>query len=218
MPRKGKRRREARRERKEHLRAAQEAPSAGPPPASPAKASEPPRRQPGRPWREDSRARKKRRGGGLPINPWLVAAPISVVAAVAIGVFLVVGAGGGSTATPTPSPTVDPRVAGMTPTATYTIEAGGGADNAFFAPNSVTVKAGEVFRIEVTNTGDVTHNLTISGLDKEYDTKDDWESVPYDIKPGQTGVVVAKFDSPGTYPFRCAFHPTVQFGNLIVQP
>lgn len=106
----------------------------------------------------------------------------------------------------------------MTPTVTYTIEAGGGAGNAFFAPNSVTVKAGEVFRIEVTNTGDVTHNLTISGLDKEYDTKDDWESVPYDIKPRQTGVVVAKFDSPGTYPFRCAFHPTVQFGNLIVQP
>ena len=106
----------------------------------------------------------------------------------------------------------------MTPTATYTIEAGGGADNAFFNPKSLTVKVGEVFRIEVTNTGDVTHNLTISGLDKEYDTKDDWESVPYDIKPGQTGVVIAKFDLPGTYAFRCAFHPTVQFGDLIVQP
>jgi len=217
MPRKGKRRREARRERKEQPRAQEPAPAAAgaqPPQAAP----KPQESRIQRPWKEPAR-RKRKRGGGFSLNPWLVAAPVAVVALAVVGViFAMGGAGGGSNGAPKPSPTVDPRIRGQTPTAFLSIEAGGGADNAFFKPNSLTVKAKEVFQIEITNTGDVTHNLTLSGLDKEYDTPDDWESVPYDIKAGEKGILTGRIDTPGSYPFRCAFHPTVQFGTLVVQP
>ncbi len=214
MPRKGKRRREARRERKERPKDQEPAPAAAGAPAPQAAKPQEPRVQ--RPWKEAAR-RKKKRGGGLPLNPWLVAAPVAVVALVAVGVIFAMS-GGGSDGTSKPSPTVDPRIRGQTPTAFFSMEAGGSADNGFFKPSSLTVKAGEVFQIEITNTGDVTHNLTISGLDKEYDTPDDWESVPYDIKAGEKATLTARIDTPGSYPFRCAFHPTVQFGTLVVQP
>lgn len=216
MPRKGKRRREARRERKEHPKAQEPVGAgAGIPQPQPAPKPQEPRAQ--RPWRE-GKARKKKRAGGFSLNPWIVGVPVAVVALLAVGVIFAMSGSGGSGGSAKPSPTVDPRVRGQTPTAFLTIEAGGGADNAFFTPNSLTVKAKEVFQIEINNTGDVTHNLTISGLDKQYDTPDDWESVPYDIKPGEKGTLTGRIDTPGSYPFRCAFHPTVQFGTLVVQP
>ena len=37
------------------------------------------------------------------------------------------------------------------------------------------------------------------------------------IKPGETGRVVLKIDEPGTYRFRCAFHPTFEIGTLTLE-
>lgn len=217
MPKKGKRRREAHRERKEQLKAAHEGEAA---PAAVSAAPSPRREQaPQRAWRQTGHAKKKRgRGGGFPVSPWLAVTPVAVIVIAVIGwvAFSGGGSGGGATGA-TPTPTEDPRVRGATPAATYNVIAGGNADNAYFAPNSVTVKAGQVFEIVVKNTGDVTHNLTISGPDKQYDTKDDFTTIPFAIEVGKEARVKAKIDTPGSYPFRCAFHPTVEFGNLIVQ-
>ncbi|MDO8613650.1 MAG: cupredoxin domain-containing protein, partial [Dehalococcoidia bacterium] len=77
-------------------------------------------------------------------------------------------------------------------------------------------KAGEVIEFLVTNTGTQSHNMVVAGPDNEYDTADDFNPAPFAIKAGETGRVVVKIDDPGTYLFRCAFHPTIEFGTLVL--
>ena len=90
-------------------------------------------------------------------------------------------------------------------------------DNSF-SQTELTVKAGQKFRINLKNDGNFVHDMTLAGPDKQYDTSDDVTSTPRSIKAGQTGQLVAKIDQPGTYLFRCDFHPQEMTGTLVVQP
>ncbi len=157
------------------------------------------------------------RAGGVRISPWLIATP---VVAIGVGVlaFLILSSGSsGTSGVAAPSPTPDPRVAGLTPEVSFDIDAGGAANAAFFSPDTRTADAGDVIEFVVTNTGSVSHNLVVAGPDDEYDTTDDFESEPFAIEPGETGRVVVKIDEPGTYRFRCSFHPLVQTGTLVLE-
>ncbi len=87
----------------------------------------------------------------------------------------------------------------------------------FFEPAELEVEAGQTFRINLTNTGQLVHNLHITGLDGEYETADDIESEPSFQPAGGTGSLVAQIDEPGVYEFRCDFHPTEQVGTITVR-
>lgn len=219
MGRRGKRRREARRERRER----------------PARKAEPGAPEQGRPGESPERAgtagpapislhrsaQKRRRRAGrrlrLRVSPWLIATPL---AAVLVALLAVVFIGSGSSnGGGEEKVVVDPRVAGLTPVASFTIEAGddGTGNNSYFRPSIIRAPAGEVIELVVKNVGSVSHNLRVSGPDKEYETADDFESQPYAIKPGETGRVILKIDPPGSYPFRCDFHRALQIGTLVLQ-
>jgi plastocyanin len=166
-------------------------------------------------------AHKRRKRGGerrrFRLSPWLIATPVVVAGAVALAV-LVATSGSSETTGPAAESTPDARVAEQASTASFAIEAGddGTGNNSFFTPNTVSAKAGEVVELVVTNTGAVSHNLRVSGPDGEYGTGDDFESQPFAIEPGATVRTAVKIDSPGTYPFRCDFHPALQFGTLVL--
>jgi plastocyanin len=166
-----------------------------------------------------ARKHRKRGGGRRPLGlwPWLIATPVVVVGVVVLAVLIVTSGSSGTTA-PAAEPTADARVAEQASTASFAIEAGddGTGNNSFFTPNTVSAKAGEVVELVVTNTGAVSHNLRVSGPDGEYGTDDDFESQPFAIGPGETVRTAVKIDSPGTYPFRCDFHPALQFGTLVL--
>jgi len=127
--------------------------------------------------------------------------------------------GSSSTGGPAVSRTPDPRVAGQTPAATFAIEAGdaGQATGTYFRPDTITGNAGEVIEIVVTNAGSVAHNLRVSGPDREYDTADDFWTDVFSIKAGEESRVLLKIDQPGSFPFRCDFHPTTQTGVLVLR-
>ena len=134
------------------------------------------------------------------------------------GVFLLVSGGSDSDGPAAPTATPDPRVAGLPIAKTVDVEADddGQEVNPRFSPTSVTGNAGEVIEIRMINVGSVAHNLRVSGIDKEYDTRDDFLTDPGSIKGGEEGSVLVKIDEPGTYPFRCDFHPDQQIGNLVL--
>lgn len=113
--------------------------------------------------------------------------------------------------------TPDPRLAGLTPAATISIEAGdaGQATGTYFDPAQVTATAGEATEIVLTNAGSVAHNIHLSGADKKYDTTDDW--VGDVITPGEEVRLLFKIDERGSYPFRCDLHPTTQTGTLTLE-
>ncbi len=225
MPRKGKRRREARRER--HERAVQavagEPVAEGGAPSSPAQL--PQRKEKARP------KQRPRRAGYARVMGWDIAvgtlvgslASIVVLGLIGVGVYLIVSSGSSGVSAPAAPPrTPDPRVAGLTPAASFEIQAGGSSDDAYFTPNTITAKAGQVFEIVVKNAGTVSHNLRVSGPNGVYDDdtarpSDDFVSDPYAIEAGKEGRVVVKIDKAGTYPFRCDLHPLVQKGTLTVQ-
>ncbi|HEU4758716.1 MAG TPA: cupredoxin domain-containing protein [Dehalococcoidia bacterium] len=144
-----------------------------------------------------------------------------VVAIVAVVLVLVLTGGSSqSSGAGGPTPTPDPRVAGLPIDQSLAIEAtdkGSGAEDSFFKPDTLTAKAGDVIEITVTNTGSVLHNLRVSGPDKEFDTADDFAMPPNRVAKGKTERLVVKIDQPGTYPFRCDFHPLWQKGTLVLQ-
>jgi len=146
------------------------------------------------------------------LSPWLLMAPVLVGGVVLIVVAIVTagssGTPGGGRATPTP----DPRVAGLTPDTTLSIEAG---DN-FFQPTELAGAAGDVIELKIDNIGAVTHNLRLAGLDNEYETGDDFGGQPLTIGAGEEATVVVKIDEPGAYNFRCDFHPIEQRGTLVL--
>src|SRR3990172_3234917 len=210
MSRKGKRRREAKRERHEQARkapeggAAPEAAAAPPPRPVQKSTARPPQKQ---------KPQAHRAGPSFRIQPWMVVTPL-LVGGIALIAVLILTSGSSSEGqvVGTPRPT-----ANLTPTVTLNVEAGGEENSSFFSPDALTVKAGEVFEIIVKNTGAVTHNLRLAGPDNVYENNDDFVSTPYSVEPGEEGRVVAVFEEPGTYDFRCDFHPLVQFGKLTVQ-
>ena len=212
MPRKGKRRREARRERREQVSRT----AAGPEQQEATAAPQPaPRAEPVRAAARRPPARRRRGGGGfrLKLSPWWLAPPL-VSGVVAVVLLLVLG---GSSGSPTPTPTPDPRVAGQTPAVTLNLTSIGAETGSRFVPDSLTALAGQVIAIVVENKGTVSHNLRVSGPDKAYDTPDDFQMPPNVIKAGESQTLLVKIDEPGTYPFRCDFHPLDQLGTLILQ-
>lgn len=165
--------------------------------------------------------RKAKREHAAGLNALVVGVPIAgaAVAAVVVALVLLAGGGGGGSAA---SPTPDPRLGGATPAATLTMDAIGESDGSTFVPDTLTIPAGQVFEIALTNRATVTsHNLRVSGEDGEYETddpknlKDDW-LLPI-VEAGETGRLQLKIDTPGSYKFQCDFHPQTQKGTLVVQ-
>ena len=121
---------------------------------------------------------------------------------------------GEAEATPAPSATAAP---GATPTpaaadVTLALNVGDGG----FDPAEITAAAGKSFRITLTNTGAVVHNLRIAGPDGQFRTDDDI-AVSGFVNPGASGEASGKIDAPGRYAFRDDFNPTLLAGTLIVQ-
>jgi plastocyanin len=114
-------------------------------------------------------------------------------------------------------------VASPTPEAgirTIRIEAGDQGQpelDSFFDPSILTIQAGEKVRVEVQNTGSISHNLRIAGIDGQYQTDDDFVSEPMIITPGEAGTLDVQIDTPGTYAIRCDSYPQVHFGSLTVE-
>ena len=160
--------------------------------------------------------RQKRAGPRFRINAWFLAAPVAIGGVIAIVVLVLTSGSSGVTA-PKVEMTPDPRVEGLSIAQTIEVEAGGREVNAFFFPNNITGPVGEAFEIVVTNTGSLSHNLAIAGLDGEYGTSDDWSTDPELISVGERGSVVLMIEEPGTYFFRCIIHPVVQTGELTIQ-
>jgi uncharacterized cupredoxin-like copper-binding protein len=144
------------------------------------------------------------------ISGWMIGLAVFVVGVGAV-VVLIVSSGssdGGANAGPTP----DPRVAGATPDNSISLN----VDDVNFSRTEISGKAGEVIEFLVTNTSGTqqSHNMVVAGPDNEYETADDFNPEPFAIKAGETGRLVVKIDDPGSYLFRCAFHPTIEFGTL----
>lgn len=216
MARKGKKRRQVRQGRGD-------APEAGPQ-ARPAVAEEPVQARPAA--RKPARARKRaQKAGYVQIGP--IEAPVRTLAgwggallavgAVVVVVVLVATSGSSGVTAPQVTEPPDPRVAGLTPDATLEMEAGGAQADAYFSPSTLNGKAGDVIEIVVTNVGSLSHNVTVAGVDGQYDTSDDWVSRPKLFSPDEQAKVLLKIDEPGTYKFRCSLHPQVQFGQLVLQ-
>jgi YHS domain-containing protein/plastocyanin len=151
------------------------------------------------------------RGSRIRVSPWLIVMPVVAIVAALVAALVL---------TPAPSGTTEPasEVAGQASTVSFTIEAGddGTGNNSFFDPETIRANAGDTIELVVTNPGSVSHNLRLSGIDRQYGTGDDFESEPFAIGPGETGRAVVKIESPGTYPFRCDFHPALQIGTLVL--
>jgi len=160
--------------------------------------------------------RKKKAGPRFRINGWFVGVPMAVGGVIVVAV-LILTSGTSSVTAPQVEATPDPRVEGLPIVQTISVDAGGGAADAFFQPNNITGPAGEAFEIVVQNTGSLSHNLTIAGVDGEYDTSDDWTTDPLLMTAGEQGRVVVLIEEPGTYLFRCLIHPQVQTGQLTIQ-
>ncbi len=166
-----------------------------------------------------ARKRAKHRGGlwervaRVHVSPWLIATPVVAIGVGIVAVLVLTsgssGTGGGGITELTP----DPRVAGLTPDDTIRVN----VNDVNFSSTELSGNAGDVIEILVTNTGTISHNMVVAGLDDEYDTGDDFEPQPFAIQPGETGRLVVKLDPPDAYRFRCAFHPTIEFGTLTLE-
>lgn len=105
-----------------------------------------------------------------------------------------------------PSPSASPAADAET-----TIEATEDA----FVPSEINAATGQTLRITLTASGRFTHNIRVAGSDGEYETDDDL--VSDDISPGGSGELIFMLEEPGTYKFRCDFHPTEQSGVIQIQ-
>jgi|SRR3990172_8026148 len=84
----------------------------------------------------------------------------------------------------------------------------------FFQPETLTIQAGQKYRLNLENIGLNTHDIWGAGSDGQTSTGDDYRSKP--IPGGGSANVKVKYDNPGTYYFVCTFHAG-QGGTFIVQ-
>jgi plastocyanin len=167
--------------------------------------------------------KKGSRSGGYDLRRWLarnagwIAGGLALAGAAVVLVLILASGGSGENGVADISSTPDPRVGTATPAVKVSVDADdeGQQVNPRFVPNTVEGKAGEVLEIEISNAGTVAHNLRVSGLDKEYDTRDDFASAA--ATPGKEARLLLKIDDPGSYPFRCDFHPQQQTGTLVLR-
>jgi hypothetical protein len=88
---------------------------------------------------------------------------------------------------------------------------------------TIVVAADEEITIDLSNDGLAIHNLHIAGTDNEYGVNfcelggDEPCSDPELFSSGDTGTITFSFDQPGTFIFRCDFHPIEMTGEIQVQ-
>jgi len=80
----------------------------------------------------------------------------------------------------------------------------------------LAVKAGDSITVQFTNSGDQPHNMRTAGADAELDSDDDAVSDPDLIAGGGVGTLTISLAEPGTYPYRCDFHPDLMKGEITV--
>lgn len=88
---------------------------------------------------------------------------------------------------------------------------------------AIPIAAGEEVTFTLVNQGLAAHNMHVNGQDETYDT-DFCEvggeapcSDPEQMAAGETGTITVQFDQPGTYHFRCDYHPADMKGTFVVQ-
>ena len=84
----------------------------------------------------------------------------------------------------------------------------------FFNPDTLTVKAGQTYKLSVRNQGLATHDVWFAGSDNKSSTGDDVRSKP--LTAGAGANLKIKYDNPGDYYFSCTVHAG-QGGKLIVE-
>ncbi len=88
---------------------------------------------------------------------------------------------------------------------------------------TIIVAAGEEITIDLGNDGQAIHNLHIAGTDNEYGVNfcerggEEPCSDPELFTSGDAGTITFSFDQPGTFIFRCDFHPIEMTGEIEVQ-
>jgi plastocyanin len=90
------------------------------------------------------------------------------------------------------------------------------------SPLVLEVAVGQDVTINLVNNGQAVHNMHITGVDNTYDVDfcepgaDEPCSDPGAIASGGTGTITFRFDEPGTFDFRCDFHPLLMTGQILV--
>jgi plastocyanin len=84
-----------------------------------------------------------------------------------------------------------------------------------FAPNHLLVPLNQAVTLRITNTADTQHNIRVAGLDGRYETEDD--ALIAVIASGDVGELVFSGAFPGSYTFRCDFHPSDMGGAIVVE-
>jgi plastocyanin len=91
---------------------------------------------------------------------------------------------------------------------------------------TIPVTAGQPVTFQLKNTGAAVHNIDVGGTSAQSPTdayfcspgdgKSTACSTPNRLVAGGTGTLTFTITTPGTYHFRCDFHPTQMFGTFVV--
>ncbi len=85
------------------------------------------------------------------------------------------------------------------------------------------VSVGQDVAIDLVNNGLAIHNMHVAGVDSTYDVSfcevggDEPCSDPALMVAGDEGTIAFQFDEPGTFNFRCDFHPLLMTGQIVVK-
>ncbi|MGB2694030.1 MAG: plastocyanin/azurin family copper-binding protein [Dehalococcoidia bacterium] len=100
-------------------------------------------------------------------------------------------------------------------------------DNVFVSNSqqepAIPASAGQETTLNLVNHGLAVHNMHIAGPSNEFGADfceaggDEPCSDPPQLLAGESASITFQFDQPGTYDFRCDFHPTEMFGTIVVQ-
>jgi plastocyanin len=134
----------------------------------------------------------------------------------------------GSPATPTPSPTATPpsELAPQPEVVQALVDEVSEPDNGvitveiadfIYVQNNLRVPLSDTVTIRAINIGEVAHNLRVAGADGRYRTDDDFVTAETGQLPGETAEFQFTPTIPGTYVFRCDFHPTEEGGVIVVE-
>ncbi|TMB66201.1 MAG: c-type cytochrome [Chloroflexi bacterium] len=81
---------------------------------------------------------------------------------------------------------------------------------------TMAAKAGDPITVQLTNKGSQPHNMRFAGADSQLDSGDDVVSSPELVPGGATATLSFTTAQPGTYPYRCDFHPDQMKGEITV--